>query len=114
MEKSSLSKMVCIVFVFCVAAVVASPAQTLSTIYNFCSQPGCADGSYPLGRLVQATDGNFYGTTFAQAQGWGTVYKLTPSGTLTVLHSFTGLSDGGVPEAGLSRPATEISTGIHD
>jgi uncharacterized repeat protein (TIGR03803 family) len=87
---------------FCAAAAIASPAQTLSTIYSFCSQANCADGEYPLGRLVQATDGNFYGTTFQQgAGGGGTVYKLTPGGALTVLHSLSGQSDGAQPYAGV-------------
>jgi uncharacterized repeat protein (TIGR03803 family) len=93
--------MVYIVFTFCVAAVIASPAQTFSTLYSFCPQQYCPDGEYPLGRLVQATDGNFYGTTFNGGQGPGTVYKLTSSGTLTVLHSFTAYSDGAEPYAGL-------------
>src|SRR5271166_2184765 len=105
MEKSSLWKMVCVVCMFCAAAVIASPAQTLSTLYSFCSQANCADGEYPLGLLVQASDGNFYGTTFNYGGGGqgggGTVFKLTSSGTLTVLHSFTGQSDGAEPYAGL-------------
>ncbi|MFZ0912908.1 MAG: choice-of-anchor tandem repeat GloVer-containing protein, partial [Candidatus Korobacteraceae bacterium] len=101
MTKSSAWKMVGIVLVFCVATVIASPAQTFSTLYSFCPQQYCPDGEYPLGRLVQATDGNFYGTTFNGGQGPGTVYKLTSSGTLTVLHSFTAYSDGAEPYAGL-------------
>ena len=102
MKKSGLTTLVCAVFTFCAATVVSSPAQTFSTIYSFCSQTNCADGQYPLGRLVQATDGNFYGTTFQQGGGGGgTVYKLAPSGTLTVLHNFTGYSDGAQPYAGL-------------
>jgi uncharacterized repeat protein (TIGR03803 family) len=39
------------------------PGGTPVTLYNFCSQTNCADGSYPSAALVQGTDGNFYGTT---------------------------------------------------
>jgi len=54
-----------------------------------------------LAGLVQAADGNLYGTTFyGGAYGIGTVFKITPGGTLTTLHSFDG-TDGGNPEAGL-------------
>ena len=66
----------------------------LTTLYSFCAQPGCADGSDPL-NLIQGSDGNFYGTTF---QGGisnsvcfytcGTVFKITPAGKLTTLYSF--------------------------
>jgi uncharacterized repeat protein (TIGR03803 family) len=102
MKKSSAWKMICILLMFCAAAVIASPAQTLTTLYSFCSQHNCADGEYPLGRLVQGTDGNFYGTTFQQGGGgYGTVYKVTSSGTLTILHNLTGQSDGGNPYAGV-------------
>jgi uncharacterized repeat protein (TIGR03803 family) len=75
-----------------------SLAGTLTTLYNFYSQP---DGQWPTDALVQATDGNFYGTTtYGGANGLGTVFKLTPNGTLTTLHSFTG-PDGYWPYAGL-------------
>ena len=73
---------------------------TLTTLYSFCTQTNCADGSEPTAELVQATDGNFYGTTYeggATSQlcssGCGTVFKLTPTGVLTTLHSFDG-TDG--------------------
>jgi uncharacterized repeat protein (TIGR03803 family) len=47
-------------------------------VYNFCSQPGCADGYTPSGALLQDTDGNFYGTTaYGGTGGGGTVYSLT-------------------------------------
>ena len=38
---------------------------TLTTLYNFCSQPNCADGVQPYAGLIQGTNGNFYGTTQA-------------------------------------------------
>ena len=89
--------MVCILFVFCAATAIASPADTSITLYFF----GEWDGKYPAAGLVQASDGNFYGTTsLGGDHGWGTVFKITPRGTLTILHSFDGF-DGGEPLASL-------------
>jgi uncharacterized repeat protein (TIGR03803 family) len=70
-------------------------AQTFTAVFSFKG----SNGSIPLG-LVQATDGNLYGTTQALD---GTIFKITPSGTLTTLFTFNGLNnDGGaVPAAGL-------------
>jgi uncharacterized repeat protein (TIGR03803 family) len=61
------------------------------------------EGANPRGDLLLAPDGNFYGTTSAGgAAGLGSVYKLTPDGTLTTLHSFAGPSEeGSNPYAGL-------------
>ncbi len=79
----------------------------LTTLYSFCSQSNCADGTFPLDGLVQASDGNFYGTTpyggtsqNCGSYGCGTVFKITPSGMLTTLHSFDG-GDGATPYARL-------------
>jgi uncharacterized repeat protein (TIGR03803 family) len=78
---------------------------TLTTLYSFCSQPDCTDGSGPWAGLIQATNGDFYGTTSGGgANGGGTVFKITPSGTLTTLYSFcsqSGCTDGSYPVAGL-------------
>jgi len=80
-----------------------TPAGKLTTLYSFCQQANCADGAGPYSGLVQATDGNFYGTTAAfGANGEGTVFKITPTGKLTTLHSFcSGCPDGANPLAGL-------------
>lgn len=83
-----------------------SPAGTLTTLYNFCSQTNCADGAGPVGSLVQAADGDFYGTTEdGGAHGLGgTVFRITSTGKLTTLYSFCALAncaDGEFPSAGL-------------
>jgi uncharacterized repeat protein (TIGR02543 family) len=84
-----------------------TPTGTISTLYRFCTQGGtCADGAEPLAALVQATDGNFYGTTARGGdQGAGTVFQITPTGTLTRLYSFCpqggACPDGQFPDAGL-------------
>jgi uncharacterized repeat protein (TIGR03803 family) len=78
-----------------------TPQGALTTLYAFCPQPGCTDGSSPSAGVVQGTDGNFYGTTQGGgADREGTVYKVTPQGTLTTLHYFV-VTDGAFPDAGL-------------
>jgi uncharacterized repeat protein (TIGR03803 family) len=83
-----------------------APSGTLTTLYTFCSQSGCPDGANPHAGLLQANDGNFYGTTYnGGANGnYGTVFKLTSSGALTTLYSFcsqSGCADGANPGAAL-------------
>lgn len=75
----------------------------LTTLYSFCSQSGCADGAGPMAGLIQVTDGNFYGTTRMGGfcQYCGTVFKITPGGTLTTLYSFLGGTDGSQPYVAL-------------
>jgi uncharacterized repeat protein (TIGR03803 family) len=69
----------------------------LTTLYSFCSQSDCADGELPYAALVQDRDGNFYGTTYrGGTYNKGTVFKITPWGALTTLHSFEG-TDGASP-----------------
>jgi uncharacterized repeat protein (TIGR03803 family) len=77
-------------------------------IYNSCSQPNCADGYVPNGTLIQATDGNFYGTTAYGGvniaclnQNCGTIFQLTAAGVLTTVYDF-GV-DGAQPQAGLTQ-----------
>ena len=62
-----------------------------------------ANGATPWSTLVQGVDGHFYGTTAYGGQyGGGTVFKITPQGTLTTLHSFSFESGGAVPHVGLT------------
>jgi uncharacterized repeat protein (TIGR03803 family) len=86
-----------------------TPSGTLTTLYSFCVQQGCTNGEYPDAGLIQANDGNLYGTTSSGgAYGYGTIFKITPSGTLSTLYSFcaqSGCSDGEAPE-GLLVQAT--------
>jgi uncharacterized repeat protein (TIGR03803 family) len=66
-----------------------TPQGTLTTLYNFCSQPNCADGEFPFAGLARASNGNFYGTTSSGgAHGAGTIFAFTPAGTLTTLYNF--------------------------
>src|ERR1039458_171858 len=99
----------CAVLVLCATTAIALPAQTLTTLYSFCSQSGCADDANPTAGLVQATNGDLYGTTSGFPNGNnGTVFKITPGGTLTTLYGFcsqSGCTDGAAPYAGLVQAA---------
>jgi uncharacterized repeat protein (TIGR03803 family) len=112
-----LLKGLCLISLCCLA-VIASPAQILTTLYSFCSQPNCADGGLPHAGLVQATDGDFYGTT-SEGTAYGTLFKITPQGMLAVLHTF-GNGDGADPLAGLVQGTdgnfygTTFNGGIND
>ena len=72
----------------------------LTTLYSFAED---ADGGYPSGELVEGADGNFYGTTTAGGlTDYGTVFRITPNGAFTNLHSFNG-ADGQFPAGGLAQ-----------
>ncbi|MGA7220733.1 MAG: choice-of-anchor tandem repeat GloVer-containing protein [Candidatus Sulfotelmatobacter sp.] len=68
----------------------------ISVMHSFAG----ADGSSPAGGVTLATDGNFYGTTnYGGSAGFGVLFRITPSGVYTVLHSFLGESDGEYPDS---------------
>ncbi len=74
----------------------------VTTLHNFA---GGADGTFPFGRLVLASDGNYYGTTRIDGTGGdGTVFRMTPAGVVTTIHNFSG-GDGSSPQADLYRAA---------
>ena len=89
-----------------------TPNGVLTTLHRFCAHSACADGAHPYAGLVQASDGNLYGTTFASyATGVriaaGTVFKITPGGTLTTLYNFCegACHDGAYPGTLVQGPA---------
>jgi uncharacterized repeat protein (TIGR03803 family) len=87
-----------------------TPSGALTTLYSFCAQVNCNDGVSPNG-LIQAANGDFYGTTNNGGTSvnciyCGTVYKITPSGALTTLYNFCTqggslCTDGEAPDAEL-------------
>jgi len=77
-----------------------SPSGTLTSLYSF---TGGNDGTRPEAGLVQANDGNFYGTTSSGGTytNGGTVFKITANGAFSSIYSFTGGDDGGFLQSGL-------------
>ncbi|MGA2338202.1 MAG: choice-of-anchor tandem repeat GloVer-containing protein [Terriglobales bacterium] len=85
-------------------------AGTETVLYSFCSLANCTDGWYPQSNVLQDGQGNLYGVALyggnttsancnnATAYGCGVVYKLDASGHETVLHAFTGGTDGNIPQ----------------
>jgi uncharacterized repeat protein (TIGR03803 family) len=83
-------------YIGCGAVYKVTPAGDEMVLYLFTQAPG--DGTYPEA-LIQANDGNFYGTTHSGGMnGLGTVFKLTPQGAETILYSFAGGPDGEAPD----------------
>jgi len=99
-----------------------TPAGKLTTLYSFCSKAGCADGANPSAGLIQATDGNLYGTTFSGGSnetscngGCGTIFRITTAGMLTTLYNFcskSGCVDGSQPMEGLVQDTNGTLYGL--
>jgi uncharacterized repeat protein (TIGR03803 family) len=89
-------------------------AGTMSTLHSFCAVANCTDGIEPFG-LMQATDGNLYGTTefggnycFLSPAGCGTFFEMTTAGKLTTLYTFCqepNCKDGAEPQGSLIQSA---------
>lgn len=76
-----------------------TPSGTFTLLHSFTGTGG--EGAQPDAPPVQGKDGNYYGTTqVGGGSGFGTIYKVTPSGTFTTIHSFSG-PDGQQPIPGL-------------
>jgi uncharacterized repeat protein (TIGR03803 family) len=87
------------------------PAGTETVLHSFGANVD--DAYYPFGgSLILDSAGNLYGTTWYNSQS-GTVYKLAPDATETILHSFTtGSGDGELPYGTLVRDATGNIYGV--
>ena len=84
-----------------------TPQGKLTTLYSFCGQSFCAEGAYPYSGLAQAADGSLYGATEeGGAYGHGSIFQITPAGSLTQVYSFcpqNGCADGAYPETALMQ-----------
>jgi uncharacterized repeat protein (TIGR03803 family) len=81
-----------------------APDGTKTVLYSF---TGGGDGAVPVGGVYRTKNGDLYGAasdgggTGCQGQGCGTIFRLAPNGTETVLHTFENQGDGAYPLAGL-------------
>jgi uncharacterized repeat protein (TIGR03803 family) len=84
----------------------AQARVVFTSLYSFtCTK----DGANPRAALVQGSDGYYYGTTFGGGtSGFGTVFKISPNGTLTSLYSFGSIVDGGKPVDGVYPSAALV------
>ena len=96
-----INKLHIMAFIAVLALAAPAPAQTYTVLYSF---PGGSGGQYPIPGVIQDTVGNFYGTTAnGGSDGYGVVYEVATSGSETVLHTFSGGSDGEYPYAPVLR-----------
>ena len=95
------------IFIASLIAPRSASAQSESILYNFCALANCADGGGPEAPPIRDAQGNLYGLTYlGGANNWGSVYKLSPAGEFTVLHSFGAtINDGRQPYGQLVRDA---------
>ena len=98
------------VLIIAILTTVSSFASTFKVVFSFSFQ----NGSGPNGGLISDSAGNFYGTTQfgGPSDNRGVVFKLSPAGEETVLYSFTGQSDGGIPIGRLIRDSAGNLYGI--
>ena len=77
---------------------------------------GGSFGGNPFGPLIEGNDGNFYGVASGNggSNGSGVLFKVSPSGKLTILHSFTGGADGSNPVGGLVQATDGNLYGTND
>jgi uncharacterized repeat protein (TIGR03803 family) len=84
-----------------------TPLGVITVLHNF----NGTDGKQPTAGLVQASDGNFYGTASAGGtKGFGTLYKITSAGVFSVLNNFDNTS-GATPEVTLFQHTTGVLYG---
>ncbi|MDA8115033.1 MAG: hypothetical protein M0Z43_09955 [Acidithiobacillus sp.] len=88
-----------------------TPAGVESVLYSFGTNGGDSDGVNPQTGLVRDASGNLYGTTNGGgASNKGTVFKITPAGRESIVHSFAAGTDGALPQVGLVLDVSGKST----
>src|SRR5882757_5335475 len=92
-----VSALVALGMLFCAGP---ASAQTYTDIHDFDGTHGSAPASPEL--LAQGRDGNLYGTTPYGGNNSGVVFKINPSGSLSVIYNFNGTNDGSHPDSGLA------------
>ena len=110
-RKGVIACLLCASMVAAAGTASTNPAANLATVrvlHSFTGNTGTADGYAPFAALLEDGRGELYGTTQFGGTGnciggCGTVFKVAADGTETVLYSFTGGSDGALPNAGLIR-----------
>ena len=90
-----------VVLIIAAGRTFTASAQTETAAYSFGKSAN--DGEYPFAGLAQGSDGNFYGTSFlGGASDFGTVFRISASGSYATLYSFAGSpGDGANPYGGL-------------
>src|SRR5579864_206234 len=91
----------CLLFSLYTSTTAVGETAVIRELFGFpCNSitGACLDGASPQGSLVQASDGNFYGTATRggaqNANDGGTVYKISPSGQFTLLDTFAADANG--------------------
>jgi uncharacterized repeat protein (TIGR03803 family) len=101
-----------------------TPGGQLTTLHSFCAQPGCTDGAFPMA-LMQASDGNFYGTTAGGGTGnpdyckdvqyaCGTVFRISSKGAFATIFNFCSserCAEGAVPMGKLVQASNGLLYG---
>jgi uncharacterized repeat protein (TIGR03803 family) len=89
-----------------------TPKGELTTIYGFSCNSECEDGNAPFGQLTEGTNGALYGTTSGGGvNGYGTIFRIMPRGSLTTLYNFDG-ADGDFSLSGIGQATSGIFYGM--
>jgi uncharacterized repeat protein (TIGR03803 family) len=84
-----------------------TPGGKFTILHNF------TNGDGPMAPLVQGSDGDFYSTTLAGGTGYGTIFKISASGTFALLHEMNGSTDGYNPYGGLVQATDDNFYGVN-
>jgi uncharacterized repeat protein (TIGR03803 family) len=101
-----------LIIVLALVSTLTAQTQTLTVLHAFTGLP---DGARPVGRLLLDPSGNLYGTTTIGGKiGYGSVFKVDPSGNESIFYSFAGPPDGNEPLGGLIQDAAGNLYGTTD